>query len=155
MALPNLQYRGDIVVMADWTATDGVGVTYTNWCGATGISLALTNNINETTVADCDDWSLPAQVIRAYGAQSVTATVAASLTRAGRDNLIRAVLGQRELPLRFHLVGAASGEIQYIDGVGLLPQLNIDNIGSPDDNAVITYSLNISFKDGVELTEAA
>ena len=155
MALPNLQYRGDIVVMADWTATDGVGVTYTNWCGATGISLALTNNINETTVADCDDWSLPAQVIRAYGAQSVTATVAASLTRAGRDNLIRAVLGQRELPLRFYLVGAASGEIQYIDGVGLLPQLNIDNIGSPDDNAVITYSLNISFKDGVELTEAA
>ena len=155
MALPNLQYRGDIVVMADWTATDGVGATYTNWCGATGISLALTNNINETTVADCDDWSLPAQVIRAYGAQSVTATVAASLTRAGRDNLIRAVLGQRELPLRFHLVGAASGEIQYIDGVGLLPQLNIDNIGSPDDNAVITYSLNISFKDGVDLTEAA
>ena len=155
MALPNLQYRGDVVVMADWTATDGVGVTYTNWCGATGISLALTNNINETTVADCDDWSLPAQVIRAYGAQSVTATVAASLTRAGRDNLIRAVLGQRELPLRFHLVGAESGEIQYIDGVGLLPQLNIDNIGSPDDNAVITYSLNVSFKDGVELTEAA
>ena len=155
MALPNLQYRGDVVVMADWTATDGVGVTYTNWCGATGISLALTNNINETTVADCDDWSLPAQVIRAYGAQSVTATVAASLTRAGRDNLIRAVLGQRELPLRFHLVGAESGEIQYIDGVGLLPQLNIDNIGSPDDNAVITYSLNISFKDGVDLTEAA
>ena len=155
MALPNLQYRGDVVVMADWTATDGVGVNYTNWCGATGISLALTNNINETTVADCDDWSLPAQVIRAYGAQSVTATVAASLTRAGRDNLIRAVLGQRELPLRFHLVGAASGEIQYIDGVGLLPQLNIDNIGSPDDNAVITYSLYISFKDGVDLTEAA
>ena len=155
MALPNLQYRGDIVVMADWTATDGVGVTYTNWCGATGISLALTNNINETTVVDCDDWSLPAQVVRAYGAQSVTSTVAASLTRAGRDNLIRAVLGQRELPLRFHLVGAASGEIQYIDGVGLLPQLNIDNIGSPDDNAVITYSLNISFKDGVDLTEAA
>ena len=155
MALPNLQYRGDVVVMADWTATDGVGVTYTNWCGATGISLALTNNINETTVADCDDWSLPAKVIRAYGAQSVTSTVAASLTRAGRDNLIRAVLGQRELPLRFHLVGAASGEIQYIDGVGLLPQLNIDNIGSPDDNAVITYSLNISFKDGVDLTEAS
>ena len=155
MALPNLQYRGDIIVMADWTATDGVGVTYTNWCGATGISLALTNNINETTVADCDDWSLPAQVVRAYGAQSVTSTVAASLTRAGRDNLIRAVLGQRELPLRFHLVGAESGEIQYIDGVGLLPQLNIDNIGSPDDNAVITYSLNISFKDGVDLTEAA
>ena len=154
MALPNLQYRGDIVVMADWTATDGVGVTYTNWCGATGISLALTNNINETTVADCDDWSLPAQVIRAYGAQSVTATVAASLTRAGRAGRRRAVLGQRELPLRFHLVGAASGEIQYIDGVGLLPQLNIDNIGSPDDNAVITYSLNVSFKDGVELTEA-
>lgn len=155
MALPNLQYRGDIVVMADWTATDGVGDTYTNWCGATGISLALTNNINETTVADCEDWSLPAQVILAYGAQSVTATVAASLTRAGRDDLIRAVLGQRELPLRFHLVGAGVGEIQYIDGTGLLPQLSIDNIGSPEDNAVITYSLNISFKDGVELTNAA
>ena len=155
MALPNLQYRGDIVVMADWTATDGVGVTYTNWCGATGISLALTNNINETTVADCDDWSLPAQIIKAYGAQSITASVAASLTKAGRDQLIRAALDQRELPIRFHLIDAEAGEIEYIDGVALLPSLNIENIGATDDNAVITYTLNIDFKNGVELTEAS
>lgn len=152
MALPNLQYRGDIIVMASWDGA--LPVAYVNWCGANGISLFLTNNVNETNVADCDDWSLPAQTIRAYGAQSVTATVNASLTRAGRDMLIRAVLDQREIPLRFHLVGATTGEIQYIDGIGLLPQLNIDNIGSPDDNAVIAYSLNISFKDGVNRTEA-
>lgn len=89
MALPNLQYRKDLIVMASWDEV--TPLEYKNWCGATGISLSLTNNVNETTVADCDDWSLPAQIIRAYGAQSVTATVNASLTRAGRDKLIRAV----------------------------------------------------------------
>ncbi|UFS66558.1 phage tail tube protein [Paracoccus denitrificans] len=153
MAIPNLQYRKDLVVMVAWDEeTPGA---YINWCGATSISLAITNNISEQTVADCDDWALPAKIIRAYGAQSVTATVNASLTRAGRDKLIRAVLDQRELPIRFHLIEAEAGEIEYIDGVGLLPSLNIDNIGSTDDNAVITYTLNISFKDGVTLDEAS
>lgn len=152
MAIPSLQYRKDLVVMVAWNPA--TPLVYTNWCGATSIGLSITNNISEQTVADCDDWSLPAQVIRAYGAQSVTATVNASLTKAGRDQLIRAALDQRELPIRFHLIEAETGEIEYIDGVGLLPSLNIDNIGSTDDNAVITYTLNISFKDGVELTEA-
>ena len=153
MAIPNLQYRKDLVVMVAWNAT--TPAVYTNWCGATGISLSINNNISEQTVADCEDWSLPAQIIRAYGAQSVTATINASLTRAGRDALIRAALDQRELPIRFHLIDADAGEIEYIDGIGLLPTLSIDNIGSTDDNAVITYTLNISFKDGVELTNAA
>lgn len=152
MAIPSFQYRKDLVVMVAWNpATPAV---FTNWCGATGISLSVTNNVSEQPVADCDDWSLPVQIVRAYGAQSVAATVNASLTRAGRDQLIRAALGQRELPIRFHLIAATTGEIEYIDGVGLLPSLSIDNIGATDDNAVITYTLNISFKDGVDLTNA-
>lgn len=153
MAIPNLQYRKDLVVMVAWNAT--TPAVYTNWCGATGISFSINNNISEQTVADCDDWSLPAQIIQAYGAQSVTATINASLTRAGRDALIRAALDQRELPIRFHLIDADAGEIEYIDGIGLLPNLSIDNIGAVEANAVITYTLNISFKDGVELTNAA
>lgn len=152
MSLPDLQYRKDIVVMVAWNP-DQPG-QYTNWCGATGIDLSIDNSISETTTYDCDDWSLPAQVQRAYGAQSVTATVNANLTRSGRDRLIRAAKDQRELPIRFHMIGATAGEIQYIDGVGLLPQLNISNIGGADDNTVITYTLNISFKNGVTFTDA-
>ena len=64
-------------------------------------------------------------------------------------------MDQRELPIRFHLIDAEAGEIEYIDGVALLPSLNIENIGATDDNAVITYTLNIDFKNGVELTEAS
>ena len=152
MALPQLQYRKDIVVMVDW---DGAGAgTYTNWCGASGISLNISNNINETTVADCDNWALPAVITKAYGAQSVTATINASLTRAGRDKLLRAVKDQMELPIRFHMVGATSGEVEYIDGVGLLPSLDIGGIGAVEDQSVITYTLNISFRDGVEFVDA-
>lgn len=150
MALPQLQYRKDIVVMVDWDATG----TYVNWCGASGISLNINNNINETTVADCDDWSLPAVITKAYGAQSVTATVNASLTRAGRDKLLRAVKDQKELPIRFHLIDASAGEVEYIDGVGLLPSLDLGGIGAVEDQSVITYTLNVSFKDGVEFTDA-
>lgn len=153
MAIPSLQYRKDLVVMVAWDPA--APLVYTNWCGATSISLTVTNATNEQTVADCDDWSLPAQIIKAYGAQSITASVAASLTKAGRDQLIRAALDQRELPIRFHLIDAEAGEIEYIDGVALLPSLNIENIGATDDNAVITYTLNIDFKNGVDLTEAS
>ena len=153
MAIPSLQYRKDLVVMVAWDPA--TPLVYTNWCGATSISLTVTNATNEQTVADCDDWPLPAQIIKAYGAQSITASVAASLTKAGRDQLIRAALDQRELPIRFHLIDAEAGEIEYIDGVALLPSLNIENIGATDDNAVITYTLNIDFKNGVELTEAS
>lgn len=153
MAIPSLQYRKDLVVMVAWDPA--TPLVYANWCGATSISLTVTNATNEQTVADCDDWSLPAQIIKAYGAQSITASVAASLTKAGRDQLIRAALDQRELPIRFHLIDAEAGEIEYIDGVALLPSLNIENIGATDDNAVITYTLNIDFKNGVELTEAS
>ena len=152
MAIPSLQYRKDLVVMVAWDPA--TPLVYTNWCGATSISLTVTNATNEQTVADCDDWSLKAQIVKAYGAQSITASVAASLTKAGRDQLIRAALDQRELPIRFHLIDAEAGEIEYIDGVALLPSLNIENIGATDDNAVITYTLNIDFKNGVELTEA-
>lgn len=153
MAIPSLQYRKDLVVMVAWDPA--APLVYTNWCGATSISLTVTNATNEQTVADCDDWSLPAQIIKAYGAQSITASVAASLTKAGRDQLIRAALDQREIPIRFHLIDAEAGEIEYIDGVALLPSLNIENIGATDDNAVITYTLNIDFKNGVDLTEAS
>ena len=62
MAIPSLQYRKDLVVMVAWDPA--TPLVYTNWCGATSISLTVTNATNEQTVADCDDWSLPAQIIK-------------------------------------------------------------------------------------------
>lgn len=151
MALPNLQYRGDMVVHAalDPDQPD----LFTPWCGASSISFSINNAMQEETLGDCDDWSLPPQVIRGYGAQSVDATVGASLTRAGRDALIRMVHAQREVPFRIEMVAAEAGEIGFIDGIGMFPGLSIDNIGNVDGTA-ITYTLNIQFKDGVELIEA-
>lgn len=155
MATPTLQYRKDLIVMVDWDTpvADGASYAYANWCGATSITLSIDNPIQETTVADCDDWSLPAETIAAYGAQTVTSTVNAQLTKAGRDRLIRGLLAQKELPMRFHLIEATTGEIEYIDGIGLISG-SIDNIGAVDNNSPITYSLNVRFKQGVELTDA-
>ena len=42
MALPTRAFRGDIVIMVDFT---GVGTTYTNFCGATGGTLTVSNEI--------------------------------------------------------------------------------------------------------------
>ena len=41
-----------------------------------------------------------------------------------------------------------------LDGVGLLPSLDLGGIGAVEDQSVITYTLNVSFKDGVEFTDA-
>ena len=146
MALPVLHKRGDIVMMV---AFDNP-TTYVNFCGATSISLNLENAVSEVRVGDCEDWSLPTRVIASYGAQTVNATVNAQLARSNRDRLLRWAKDQVALPVRLHVVSAPSGEVEYIDGMGMLATLNVENIGSTDDGAVVTTTLNIRFEDGVE-----
>ena len=46
MAIPSLQYRKDLVVMVAWN--EATPAVFTNWCGATSISLTV------TTVTDQD-----------------------------------------------------------------------------------------------------
>ena len=151
MAVPSLHYRGDIIVMVDW---DGVlPATFTNFCGANGVSLTIDNAIQETQVGDCDDWTLPIQTQLAYGAQSVAMTVNAQLAKSNRDRLLRWAKDQLTLPIRIHIVDAATGEVEYIDGDGMLPSLGVEGIANTD-GAVITTTLNIRFKDGVEFTNA-
>ncbi|MEQ5793129.1 hypothetical protein LZ686_00575 [Paracoccus sp. NFXS7] len=146
MALPVLHKRGDIVMMVAFDSP----TTYVNFCGATSISLNLENAVSEVRVGDCEDWSLPTRVIASYGAQTVNATVNAQLARSNRDRLLRWAKDQIALPVRLHIVSAPSGEVEYIDGMGMLATLNVENIGSTDDGAVVTTTLNIRFEDGVE-----
>lgn len=154
MALPEKHYRGDIVVMVDWTATNGVGSTWTNFCGATSVSLSLDNQVREETVADCDDWTLPPQNVAEYGAQTWNITINATLARQNRDKILRAAKDQKILPVRIHIVGAETGEVEYIDGPLILPTMSIDNIGNTDKQAV-TLTLTGRFKDAPEFTNAA
>lgn len=152
MALPVLQHRGDMVVMVAWDPA--APAQWTNFCGATGISLSIENAVSETQVGDCDDWSLPVETVVAFGAQSVTMTINAQLARSNRNRLLRWAKDQLILPIRTHIVDAAVGEVEYIDGLGMLPTLNIDNIGSTEQNAVITTTLNLRFQNGVTFTDA-
>ncbi|WP_373945086.1 hypothetical protein [Paracoccus marcusii] len=150
MAFPVLHKRGDIVMMAAFQTPS----TFVNFCGATSISLNIENAVSETRVGDCEDWNLPTRTIAAYGAQTVNATVNAQLARSNRDRLLRWAKDQLIVPIRFHIVEAISGEVEYIDGMGMLPTLNLENIGSTDDGAVVTTTLTIRFEDGVEFTDA-
>ncbi len=84
----------------------------------------------------------------------MNATVNAQLARSNRDRLLRWAKDQLIVPIRFHIVEAISGEVEYIDGMGMLPTLNLENIGSTDDGAVVTTTLTIRFEDGVEFTDA-
>lgn len=154
MALPEKHYRGDIVVMVDWTATDGVGSTWANFCGATSVSLSVDNALTEETVADCDDWSLPPQTVSEYGAQTWNITINATMAKSNRDKILIAVKEQRLLPIRLHIVTAQSGDTEYIDGAILLPSMSIDNIGNTSKEAV-TLTLTGRFKEAPELTKKA
>lgn len=154
MALPQRHYRGDIVVMVDWTATGGVGATWTNFCGATSVSLSVDNAVQEETVADCDDWTLPPQNVAEYGAQTWNITINATLAKQNRDKILRAAKDQVLLPIRIHIVGATTGEVEYIDGAIILPTMTIDNIGNTD-KAAVTLTINGRFKEAPEFTGAA
>lgn len=156
MPTPRLHKRGDIVVMValDPTASPTSPTYYTNFCGATGISLNIENSISETNVGDCEDWTLPIQTVLDYGAQTVGMTINAQLARSNRDKLLRWAKDQLILPVRTFFVDAAPGEVEYVDGMGMLPTLNIENIGSTEQNAVVTTTLNLRFQEGVEFTDA-
>lgn len=151
MALPVLQYRKDALVMIDWTSTTGTGVTWTNFCGASGVDLTIDNAVQETVVGDCDDWTLPPQTIAAYGAQTVTASIQASMTAMTRDKLLKAAKNQTLLPMRISFVGAASGEVQFIDGALMLPSLSINGMGNLDGQP-LAMTINARFKNGVTFT---
>ena len=153
MSNPVLHKRGDIVVMLAWDPE--APTTFTNFCGATGISLSVDNAVSETVVGDCEDWNLPTTTVAAYGAQTVTMTINAQLARSNRDKVLRWAKNQLLIPIRTHIVGAASGEVEYIDGIGMLPTAGIENIGSTDTSAVVTLTLSIRFENGVEFTDAA
>jgi len=137
--------------MAAWTAAEPL--VWTNFCGADGVTLTIDNAIQETQAGDCDDWSLPVQTLLAYGAQSVSMTVNAQLARSNRDKLLRWAKDQLTVPIRVHIVNAPTGEVEYIDGEGMLPSLGLDGIANTD-GAVIRTTLNIRFKEGVEFTDA-
>ncbi|MEE2860841.1 MAG: phage tail tube protein [Pseudomonadota bacterium] len=152
MALPVLHYRGDMVLMA---ALDPASpAVFANFCGATGVTISVSNNMQEVQTGDCEDWNLPIQTLVAYGAQTVTMTINAQLARGNRDRILRWAVDQLEIPLRLHIVDAASGEIEYVDGIGMLGDFGLDGIGNTE-GAVITTSLTIRFKTGVEFTNAA
>ncbi|WP_339112779.1 phage tail tube protein [Thioclava sp. GXIMD2076] len=150
MAAPQLLHRGDMIVMVDWDNTE----TFTNFCGATAISLNIENAMSETAVGDCDDWKLPVQTVVEYGAQTSTMTINAQLARSNLSKLLSWAKDQLELPVRVHIVDAASGTVEYIDGVGLLTSQGIEGIGNTEGTA-LTQTINVRFKHGIEFTNAA
>lgn len=152
MALPELHYRGDIIVMVAWDPA--APETWVNFCGAEGGSLTIDNAVQEKAAGDCNDWGAPIKNILSYGAQSVTMNLNASLARSQRDKLLLWAKDQLSLPVRIHIVDAPVGETEYIDGIGMLPSLNIEGLGNVTNEA-ITTTLNIRFKNGVDFTEAS
>lgn len=154
MAAPRLHHRGDIVVMVAWdTPAEAEPTTFVNFCGASGITLNIANAMSETQVGDCEDWTLPIETVVAYGAQTVAATINAQLAKQNRDKLLRWAKDQLIVPVRVHIVDTAVGEVQYIDGLGMLPSLDIANIGSTEQNAIVTAALNLRFQNGVTFTD--
>lgn len=149
MAIPQLNYRGDMVVMTDWESND----TFVPFCGASSISISWENAIQEVTVTDCNDWTLAAKTIASYGAQTVTMTINATLAKSNSNYIIRWANDQMIVPVRIYIVGAPTGQVEYIDGIAMLPTYSMDNMGSPD-NVPISAALNLRMKDGVTLTDA-
>lgn len=151
MALPTLLLKKDALVMVDWTSTTGVGIAWRNFCGASSVSLTIDNAVQETVVSDCDDWTLPPVTIAAYGAQTVTASIEATMTVETRNKLLLAAKNQLLLPVRISFPGAVTGEIQFIDGALMLPSLTINGLAN-NDGQPLAMTINGRFKSGVTFT---
>ena len=87
MALPDRAYRKDIALMVAFNPQQPA--TFTTFCGATGVSFSLSNEIQSERVADCDD--LEAAV--AHAATFSWAASAERLRGVYRDTLASFVPG--------------------------------------------------------------
>jgi len=150
MALPTRAGRGDIVLMVNWA---GTGTTFTNFCGASGITLTLNNEIQSENVGDCLDWTLPVVVVKEYGAQNASATINGTWAAENNDDVLLWALEQKKLPVRIHFVNAAVGKIEYLDGVAMLASTDISDIGNVT-GAKVSRALQIEF-DGPLTPELA
>ncbi len=150
MSLPDTGDRGDIVVQVEFDPVNLPGV-YTNWCGATGFNLQITNEVTSQKVGDCDNWGLPIQNQKNYGAQNVTASMDATWTAATHLHTSDWALNQKKLRTRIHFPNALAGQVERYDGVGLLTGLTLDGVGNVEGQPQ-TESVSLEYSGGLERT---
>lgn len=150
MSLPKTGGRGAAVVMVCY---DPVGnpTVFTNWCGAKNFSLSIDNEIQSEKVGDCEDWSKPVVTVKEYSGQNITASMEATWTSATHKETSAWALEQKKLPVRIHFPGAAVGEVEYYDGVAMLQNLTLGEIGNVEGNK-ITEAVNLDFDGTISRT---
>ena len=149
MALPDRAYRKDIALMVAFNPQQPA--TFTTFCGATGVSFSLSNEIQSERVADCDDLEAAVQTIKSYGAQDVSATINGTWARQNHTLAWRWAKDQLRLPVRLHFANAGVGDIEYIDGIALLSGFTLDNIMNID-GATVSRNITIEFDGCIEET---
>ena len=149
MTLPNIGTRKDAVVMIAFDTNSPS--TFTNACGCKNFNIDVNNEIHSEKVGDCEDWEKPIETLKSYSAQNVTASMDATWSSKTHVKMSAWAMNQLYLPVRIHFPFAASGEIEYYDGVALLTSLNIANIGNTD-GAPITESISLEFDGGLQET---
>lgn len=147
MATPVLGTRGSIVVQVEFDP-DGAAGTYTNWCGTTGFSFNIANEVISTNVGDCDDWGLPIATNKSYGPQNVTASMEASWTAAVHAETSDWALNQKTLNVRILFLDAVAGQVANYDGAALLSGLDLGNIGNTDGTPQ-TESVTLEFSGAI------
>ncbi|TRD21911.1 hypothetical protein [Palleronia caenipelagi] len=152
MGNPTLAYRGDILVMVAFDPE--IPNAFVNFCGATGISLEITNEILSEKIGDCEDWSASIQTIKAYGAQDSRATFNGKWAQQNHGKVLRWVLDQKMLPVRVHFVTAGAGDVEYIDGIALATSTELGDIGNVEGNS-ISRNLSLEFSGKLTLTDKA
>lgn len=150
MAKPTLAYRGDVIVMVAFDPAQPD--TFTNFCGATGISLEITNEIISEKIGDCDDWSAVIETVKAYGGQDAKASFNGKWAKQNHSKVLRWVVDQMKLPVRIHFVNVEVGEVEYIDGTALATSTDLGEIGNVDGNS-ISRNLSVEFDGTVALTD--
>lgn len=150
MALPKTGGRGAAVVSVEFDPVGDPG-TYTKWCGARNFQLVIDNEIQSDKVGDCDDWGAPIVTVKEYSGQDVTASMEATWTSATHAKTSKWALDQEKKNVRITFPDAEVGEIESYDGVAMLQNLTLGEIGNVDGNK-ISESVSLSFDGKITAT---
>jgi len=152
MALPVTGGRSAAVVQVEFDPVGAPGV-FTNWCGAKNFSLSIQNEIQSEKVGDCDDWTLPVVTVKEYSGQNITATMDATWTSATHLLTSAWALEQQKLNVRVQFPDAATGEVEFYDGLAMLSGLDLGEIGNVDGNK-ISENVSLEFDGTLTVTAA-
>jgi len=127
------------------------GATWSKICGMTDVTVNRTTNVDSTEIPDCDDESLPFNLVKKVRSKEMTVSGTGVWARGSQGMMKTWYHDGLQYLTRIHDSAAASGDIAYEQGTAILSNYST----SRTKGQSVTAEIELQFSGVVTTTNAA